>query len=569
VTGWRSLARRMRALASDLRRPRAILRDARDIRALRRSHPGVLADYSSPTVAGFRRALIVSLADDLQQLRLEALLAKALEIHGAQVAILTFRSARHAQRYLRGLGIRRLVFYEDFIPAKPAWDAASLDACRTVQDFKRFTFHGARVGRQALSTVVRGAYEPRIDLDDPTLRQRLEATIRYAAESAVVGEGVLAHEQPDVLLMMERGYAGLGSIFDIALDRGTPVIQFHSAHRDDAFILKRYTGEERDLAPKSIAPDTWARLLEDGLTPAREQALEAELDARDQGRWFLAKRIRHAGTARTADELRELLGLDPDRPVAGIFPHVLWDASMFYGTDIYPDQGKWFTETIRLAADDERVQWLVKLHPALLWKLGNEGVSAEPAELDMIRSTVGELPGHMRLLLPQDDIRNGDLFQVIDAGITIRGTVGIELPPLGIPVLTAGTSDYAGRGFTIDAADVGEYERNVRSIAELPRLTPEQVELAKLYAYGMFCVRPWRFSSFELDFLPLEEAGDTLAHRLLWHVRTRADLERAEDLASFAHWALDSDDADYVDEAELASTRALAADEQIRLDDLA
>jgi hypothetical protein len=548
MTSKRRAAQWLRARVADVRNPGAILRDAREIRAVRGSYPGIVADYSGLHAAGRRRALVISLTDDLEQVRLEALLAKALELRGAEVTFLIFRSARRAPRYLRGVGIHRLVYYEDFVPAKLDWDPSSLASCRTVHDFKRFTFHGARVGRQALSTIVRGAYEPRIDLDDPALRTRLESTIRYAIESAVVGEGVLAREQPDVLLMTERGYAGLGSIFDIALDRGVPVIQFHSAHRDDAFILKRYTGEERDLAPKSIAPETWSWLLEDGLTPAREHALESELEARDQGRWFLAKRIRHAETPRTGDELRELLGLDRERPVAGIFPHVLWDASMFYGTDIYADQGKWFTETVRLAAADDRVQWLVKLHPALFWKLGSEGVSAEPAELDMIRSTVGELPAHMRLLLPQDDIRNGDLFGLIDAGVTIRGTVGIELPPLGIPVLTAGTSDYAGRGFTVDAADIAEYERNLRSVAELPRLTPEQVKLAKLYAYGMFCVRPWHFTSFELDFLPLDQAAGTLAHRVLWHVHTRAELEAATDLASFAHWVLDTDDADYVDE---------------------
>src|SRR5207244_11904279 len=193
---------------------------------------------------------------------------------------------------------------------------------------------------------------------------------------------------------------------------------------------------------------------------------------------------------------------------------------MFYGRDVYPDQGQWFQETLKLAAESTDVQWLVKLHPALFWKLEQEAARTEPAELETIRETLGALPPHMRLVRPDDDVDNTDLFQIIDAGVTIRGTVGLELPRLGIPVLTAGTSDYTGRGFTIDAETVEEYERNVRTVAQLDGLGPEQVRLANLYAYGVFCVRPWRFSSFALDYAPPDDTVESLDHQLRYNVRT-------------------------------------------------
>src|SRR5207248_8416085 len=105
---------------------------------------------------------------------------------------------------------------------------------------------------------------------------------------------------------------------------------------------------------------------------------------------------------------------------------------------------------------------------------------------------------------------------------------------------------------------VEEYERNVRGIADLDRLEPEQVRLAKLYAYGVFCVRPWRFSSFTLDYLPPEEAGESLDHQLRLHVRTVDDLERADDLRVFAEWVDSSSERDFVDERALATQRAAA-----------
>jgi len=557
----RRLVRRARAHASDLRDPRALLDARREAEALRHEYPGLAADLSGRSRPGGRRYLIVSLNDRPRQVRLEALLAKSLQLRGAHVDVLAFRSMRGAVRAWRALGFRRLVFYEDFVgraDSAPEEVAAAVARCRTVQDFKAYEYRGARVGRQALATVVRARYEPRVDLDDPEVRADLARTLTYGVEGVHTGERILETLRPDALLMIERGYAGLGSFFDVALERGIEVIQFGSAHRDDAFLMKRYDLETRDLHPRSLDERTWARLLEGGWTEERERALEAELAGREEGKWFMARHARHSARRRGPERLREELGLDPGRKVAVLFSHVLWDAAMFYGRDVFSDQGRWFEETLRLAAADVRVQWLVKLHPALFWKLEQEGVRAEPAEFAMIREAVGELPPHVRLIRPDDDVDNVDLFQIVDAGVTIRGTVGLELPRLGVPVLTAGTSDYAGRGFTVDASDVDEYARNVRGIAALEPLDDEQVRLANLYAYGVFCVRPWRFSSFALDYLPPEEAGESLDHQLRFHVRTVEDLERADDLRVFAEWVDGSSERDFVDERAFAAPRAAA-----------
>jgi hypothetical protein len=549
----RRLIRRARAVARDLSHPRAVVDARREARALRREHPGLTGRVA---LAGRprRRVLIVSLTDDDAQLRLEGILAKALEAHGGEVAVLTSRGNRNGIRTWRAFGVRRLVFYEDHAPEPARWRAAAREAaarCSTLADYKRLEYRGARVGRQALSTVVRSRHDPLVELADPGVRADLEQKIGFGMESAHAGEQILDAAAPDVLVTIERGYVGYGSVSDVALERGIPVIQFQASHRDDAFILKRYDAASRELQARSIDERTWERLLAGGWTEARERRLREELEAREQGKWFLARRVRHGERASSPDDVRRRLGLDPGRKVAVLFSHVLWDASMFYGRDLFEDQGKWFIETVRLAAEDDRVQWVVKLHPALLWKLHADGVRSEPAELTMIRDEVGELPAHVRLVLPHEEISNAELFRIIDAGITIRGTVGIELPPLGVPVITAGTSDYSGRGFTIDADTIEQYERNVRAIPELEPLSEEQVALAKLYAYGIFCVRPWRFHSFSLDYLPLDEAGDSLEHRVRFRVRSREELERAEDLGAFARWVLESDEADFVGDEEL------------------
>jgi hypothetical protein len=558
----RRAARRARAVALDLRRVRQLRALRQEIASLRADHPGLTTDLTHHARPPARHVLLVSLSDDPQEIRLAALLGKSVQLQGGRMSVLVFRAARRSARLFRALGLTELVYYEDFVPGRRGLDPETLgglERCRTVADYKAFEVEGVRVGRQALSTVVRSSHEPRVDLGDPAVRLAIRRTVEYAVESIHVGNGVLDTVAPDCLLMLERGYAGLGSLFDRALVRGIPVIQWQSAHRDDAFFLKRYTLDAREFHARSLEQSTWKRLLEVGLTEEREAALAREMAAQEEGKWFLSRRTRHAAQGENLDALRDSLGLDRDRKVAVLFSHVLWDASMFYGRDLFSDQGQWFEETVRVAAEDDRVQWLVKLHPSLYWKLRFDGVHEDPAELEMIREAVGHLPTHMHLVRPDDRVSNVDLFRIIDAGVTIRGTVGIELPPLGVPVITAGTSDYSGKGFTLDADTVEQYVANLRSIADLERLSAEQVRLAKLYAFGIYCVRPWRFESFSIDYLPLDEAGDTLEHRLRYNVRTLSDLEHADDLAAFARWVVDSDEEDFVNEQALAAPQPVGS----------
>src|SRR5438874_4270213 len=157
------LTRRARAHALDLSSPRVWWRIQREAARMHREHPGLSADLSSRARPDGRRYLIVSLNDRLRQVRLEAILAKSLQLRGARVDVLTFRSMRPAVHAFRALGVRSLIFWEDYVGVRSDWrlaTAAALAECKTLQDFKVYEYRGARVGRQALSTVVRARHDP-------------------------------------------------------------------------------------------------------------------------------------------------------------------------------------------------------------------------------------------------------------------------------------------------------------------------------------------------------------------------------------------------------------------------
>jgi hypothetical protein len=266
-----------------------------------------------------------------------------------------------------------------------------------------------------------------------------------------------------------------------------------------------------------------------------EAELWQEFERRYAGTDALSRRMYAHTRSQPAEALVRRLGLDRSKRTAVVFSHLLWDANLFYGDDLFDDQESWLVETVRAATENDRLNWIVKLHPANIWKRKLERTSGELPELDAIRRHVGELPSHVRLLLPESDINARSLFDVADFVVTIRGTVGMEAPCFGIPAVTAGTSHYSGRGFTLDSGSAADYLRLMSRLQDEPPLEEPAVLLARKHAHALFHRRPMPFTSFRSVIDP-EGRGGLMSHRLEVMVSTPEDLRRAGDLRVFSEW---------------------------------
>jgi hypothetical protein len=539
------------ALPERLRR-RGILE--RDVARLRREHPGLreVRDGAGPV------ALFVSLTEFVYQLKLEGMLGKGLQLAGWRPVVLVQGESWVPRKYLTAFGI------ESFVTLAPYLDEAArvearAEAARilehepTLADVRGLTFHGASIGRNILATVSRALHEGAVDLRDPRVRAKLEELLPRTLEATIAAERLLDDLHPELVLFLERNYAAEAPISDVALARGLNVVQYVSGSQDDTLVFKRFTRETRREHPRSLSEVSWDAVQRMPWTTDHETAVDEEFAKRYGNAWALSRRIQAWTSDRPRDEVVSALGLDPAKKTAVLFSHILWDANMFYGEDLFADQEEWFVETVRVAASNPAVNWIVKLHPANVWKLKREDLEDVRDEEAAIREAVGEVPPHVAVVRPDSDISTRSIFGVTDYGITIRGSVGFELPCFGVPVLTAGTGFYSGRGFTIDSATPEEYLARLRRVEEIPRLGPREVELARRHAYALFKLRPLRFTSFLATIRPLEEMGHPLDHDVEIRVRTREDLERAEDLRRFAGWATGSRELDYLELEEAQS----------------
>lgn len=538
---------RIRAL-----RTRTILE--RDLRSFRRRYGAVLGHVPPPTGG---TALLASLTYSVFQLKLEGMLAKAFQLAGLEPVAAVPADADLPRRYLEVFGVRRFLAIEDYLTAEDEsrvrdQAAAALATIATAAELKELAFERASVGRQALSTASRALHDGDVDLDDPERRELVERFLVLAMRTTIASQRLLEELRPDVVLFNERNYAGEGPLSDVSLDRGLNVVQFVSGFEDDTLVFKRYTPETKGVHPRAISDEAWPRVAAMEWTPERDAELDREFVHRYDGTTFLSRW--NQGRARDAsrDEIVARIGLDPSRRTAVVFSHILWDANMFYGRDLFADQEEWFVETVRAACENDRVNWVVKLHPANVWKLRRDGFEGELDEYVAIREQIGELPSHIHVLPPDTDISTWSLFPVTDYGVTIRGSTGFELPCFGKPALTAGTGFYSGRGFTVDSDTPEEYLARLRAIHDVPPPTAEQVTLARKHAYALFRLRQTRFTTFRSVYRSVDEidANSPYEATIEVSVRTPEELERADDLRRFGTWAVESRALDYLELAD-------------------
>ena len=330
------------------------------------------------------------------------------------------------------------------------------------------TFHGADVGPRGaldrLALPARGRSRSR----RPRARELCGTNCCPPRSDGDRLEALLDDVQPELVVFNERNYAEQGPLCDIALSRGLNVIQFVGGFEDDTLVFKRYTAATKGIHPRSLATSRgsassdWldaasgSRELDAGvhtpLRPGRDlpRALEPGLDARA-----------FAGRARGE------LGLDPARKTAVVFSHVLWDANMFYGTRPLRDQEEWFVETVRAACANDRVNWMVKLHPANVWKLQARRLRGRARRADARSGSTSATCRRTSRSSTRTPTSARGRSSTSPTGAHDPRLGGFELPCFGRPALTAGTGFYSGRGFTVDSESREEYLGRLARIEEI------------------------------------------------------------------------------------------------------
>lgn len=472
----------------------------------------------------------------------EAAVRKSFELAGYRCKVIVPQDGLVLKAYQQ-LGSDELVFMDRYQAAMPSDGSRMMAVCKTLEDVINLSAEGVRCGKYAVSTLMRKMRSGSFDLADPSIREDMARALDRSLQCARTARVLVQKLKPDALVLVDRGYSPSGEFFDTCIGSDIPVFTWNAAHRNDTLMLKRYTRANRDVHPSSLSADTWARIQAMPWTAETGERVLQELEhCYTSGEWYGEVGTQFNKKAVDKTEIVCQLGLDPSRKTVVIFPHIFWDATFFWGTDLFANYEEWFVETVRAACKNAEVNWVVKVHPANIVKNHRDGVTTEHSELTAVRQEIGELPSHVKLLGADTDISTLSLFKALDACVTVRGTTGIEAACFGLPVLTAGTGRYDRLGFTLDSDSREDYLTRLADVQNTERLDPKQRELALRHAWGVLIGRPVSLQIFHMRYCNTKTADLEIE----FQAQSPAELRQLPDLKAMAAW-IRSDAEDFMD----------------------
>jgi hypothetical protein len=273
------------------------------------------------------------------------------------------------------------------------------------------------------------------------------------------------------------------------------------------------------------------------------------------GEWFSEVGAQFNKKMYSKEELCRKLNLSPDKKTAVVFPHIFWDSTFFWGKDLFDNYYDWFVNVLKVAKDNTKLNWIIKIHPANVVKARRDNYRGQHRELAAVYETLGELPSHIKVVEPETDINTFSLFSITDYCLTVRGTVGIEASMFGIPTLTAGTGRYDGRGFTYDFEEKKSYLDCLKNLEKLPAINQQQIELARRFAYGIFILRPIHLDILEHGY----EHDKTATMRFKLLFSTPQEYENSHFVRKFREFAL-SDKEDFLDLQRMPANKTLCVE---------
>jgi hypothetical protein len=284
-------------------------------------------------------------------------------------------------------------------------------------------------------------------------------------------------EKPDIVIVPNGTILEMGVAYQIARLLGIRTVTFEFADQRERIWIAQ-DGEIMSHDTTAL----WEALGNQPLPEKAREILETLFAARKKATiWGDFARRWQASPQQGSADVKQALHLD-DRPVALLATNVLGDSLTLGRQKITDSMADWIVKTIAWFTTQSEVQLIVRVHPGELLTHGTSMVQ-------VIQENFAELPENIHIIKPDEKVNTYDLVDITDFGLVYTTTVGLEMAMAGLPVIVAGKTHYANKGFTLDPQNWEGYLSLLDKLAADPNancLSAAQTEQAWLYAYLFF-----------------------------------------------------------------------------------
>ncbi|MEM7096827.1 MAG: capsule biosynthesis protein [Pseudomonadota bacterium] len=333
---------------------------------------------------------------------------------------------------------------------------------------------GVPVGEHALAGALR--FFASGDLDNEA--DALGVVHRYLEGAVLLARAfdrLLEELQPEVVVLHHGIYSPQGVAAKVAEKKGVRVVTWVVSYRKGTFIFSHDDTYHHTLMDEPT--ETWRSL---SLREDQRDQLHSYLTSRAGGKedWIYF----HKDPDSSFNQYAQKHKLDLSKPLISLLTNVMWDAQLHYPQNAFESMKEWILDSIALFAKRPDLQGAIRIHPA-------EVRGAIPARQTLaaeIQKAFPQLPPNLHVIEPLDEVSTYDLAAASNAIIIFGTKMGVELTPLGKPVIVAGEAWIRNKGLTIDVTSREQYQEIFN---KLPLDSEEHVadaQEAEKYAYHFF-----------------------------------------------------------------------------------
>lgn len=525
----------------------AVLNLSKEGRSLRRNERKLLKDLETRIglelkqhVSYSKKIVIILGLSRVSAIASEVIIRKSFELAGYRCIVL-LPDDRIVKKAYSLTGSDELIPYSEFLGSTENHSTRLLSLCSSVSNVVKIAVDRIGCGKFAVSTLMRKKRTGSLDFNDRKTHFELGNMLSVSFQNAHAAKKIINTLNPDALVLVDRGYSRSGELFDESINNQIPVFTWNSGHKNNTLILKKYTSKNKNVHPSSLSEENWNKLKEMKWEEKHWNILKSELDScYKSGEWYSEVGTQVNNISFNKMQLIDILKLNPKLKTAIIYPHIFWDATFFWGDDLFENYEDWFIQTVKEAISNDKVNWIIKVHPANLVKDNRDKYFGKHSEIIAINKITDKLPDNIKVIPAETNISTYSLFDIMDYCLTVRGTIGIESACFGIPTITAGSGRYDNLGFTIDSNTREEYLSKIKNIEKNNKLTTKQTELARRYAFGVFIGRPTHLESIKISY----KKNKTADLKVDFAFDTLEELFKSNDLDSISRW-IESGDEDY------------------------
>jgi len=420
---------------------------------------------------------------------------------GYRPIVLIRKKLTNRNRYYKLFGCKNFLYIDIFFDQKklPEKILNQIDeifsSCDIKNSLLRYSYNDLPIGKITLSGYARGKKQGDVmNFNDDNLKSLRKIFTQNMIYAHYVHE--FFYDFPDLYITSESFHDEHGVFYYYMLKKDVDIIRMNISSMDDCVLIQRRTKKYEGIHHSTVMPETFYGLVSSEIDESKlNNFIQSNFSDRYSDKWHLCKRNFIDTLDFSRSQLLKKYNLDPNKKIVTIFSHILYDTLFFFEKELYDTYAAWLIETVDAAIKNSSVNWLIKIHPSNAWR--EELGSGEYEELRLLYNRFGELPEHIKFVLPNDKIQPLSLIKNSDVGITVRGTVGMELPCFGNQVITAASGRYSGLGFTNDPKTQGEYLEMLGKVNDLPRLSDDRIRAAQIYYYAIFKLKPMPLSNLK------------------------------------------------------------------------